>query len=58
MSVQSFILAMGNFTEDGNSKQWQIQSEKKIAAVIIDVLEITAVAVKLCNFFCRGISLL
>ncbi len=45
MSVQSFILAMGNFTEDSNSKQWQIQSEKKIAAVIIDVLEITAVAV-------------
>ncbi len=50
MSVQSFILAMGNLTEDGNSKQWQIQSEKKIAAVIIDVLEITAVAVKLWNF--------
>ncbi len=47
MSVQSFILAMGNFTEDGNSKQWQIQSEKKFAAVILDELKITAAVVKL-----------
>ncbi len=41
---------MGSCTKDGISKQWQIQLEKKIAAVIIDVLVITAVAVKLWKF--------
>ncbi len=41
---------MGSSTEEGNSKRWQIQSEKNIAAVIFDGLEITAEAVKLWKF--------
>ncbi len=40
---------MGSSTEDGNSKRWQIQSKKKIAAIIIDGSEITAEAVELCK---------